>query len=207
MHSLKPLGAALGVLALLVAAEAGAGLPKSEDIQALQARLDSSRRVLTNPKAGLDEADRLDLLHKLTVAQSALARFVSLSNKHAQRNGLAPLYVLGAALIADDATVVGAADDLLLPLVGISILVAQFAMIQRPSAPEVETAWRDVTTRVQELSRTAEAASRRRKPGCYCYCYKQGVGRDAIRRMPDEATCAAYCKEVKSIRAINVAEQ
>ncbi|HLL54658.1 MAG TPA: hypothetical protein VK447_13990 [Myxococcaceae bacterium] len=195
MSSWKSLGTVLCVLPWLLAAEAGAGLPKTEDIQSLQARLDSSRRAVSNPTADLDEAERLDLLHKLTVAQAALARFVSMSNEHARRSGLTPLYAVGAALIADDATGIGAADDPLLPLVGISILVAQFAMIHRPSTPEVEAAWSDVTTRVQQLSDAAQAASRRRKSGCYCYCYKQRVGREPIRRMPNEASCARYCRK------------
>jgi hypothetical protein len=187
----------LCILAVVLASEAAAGLPKPEDIKALQATLDSARQAITSPNADLDEADRQLLLHELTMAQSALTRFVRMSNEHAQRNGLAPLYAMGGALVADDATGIGAADDFLLPLVGVAILVAHVVMVHRPSTPEVEAAWTEVAARSQQLSAAARKVGQRRKPGCYCRCFKRGEGPTPGERMPNEASCAVYCEKRK----------
>jgi hypothetical protein len=110
---------------------------------------------------------------------------------------LPPLYATAGVLIADDATVVGAADDLLLPLVGLAILVTHVAVMNAPTTAELEAAWATVVSRAKELSHAAEAASSRRKPGCYCRCFKAGVGPYIEGRVANPETCLSRCKNRK----------
>ncbi len=181
---------------LLLASEALAGLPRPEDVAALRTQLSTSRAALKQADVdGLDPADRELLSAQLSAAEDALKRFVALENKQAKKNRLPPLYALAGTLAADDVTGVGAADDVLLPIVGLAILVTHFAAMNAPTTAEVEGAWAEVVTRVEALSRTATEASARRKKGCSCVCYGRGKGPTPLRRMATPRACGKECKE------------
>lgn len=182
------------VLGQLFIPALGLALPKPDDVKMLQARLAATRRDLGAPGADLDEEDRKQLLAKLDAADKSLARFVDAANEYARRKGLAPLYVIAGALAADDVTGFGTADDVLLPIVGLAILVARFAGGPKSSTPELESAWTEVSMRIQALSQEAERIRSKRKPGCYCTCFKKGAGPLPIGRVPDEGTCREACR-------------
>lgn len=193
MRQFRQMGMLLCILGELFMAGVGWALPKPADVKTLQARLAAARRTLEASGADLDEADRKQLLAKFDAAEKSLAQFVDTSNKHAKRKGLAPLYAVGGALALDDATGVGVADDMVLAIVGLAILLAHFAGEPKASTPELERAWGDVSVRVQELSQEAERIRSKRKPGCYCKCFKEGVGPEPVGRVPDEGTCRKLC--------------
>ena len=178
---------------MLASPDAWAGLPRPEDLQALRQRLAQGREALKRSATELEKADHALLSSQLTATEDALKRFVELENQQAKKNRLPPLYATVGVLVADDATVVGAADDLLLPFVGLAILVTHFAVMNAPTTAELETAWAEVVSRVQELSRAAEVASSRRKKGCSCVCYGQGTGPDPIGQRPNLRACKEAC--------------
>ena len=184
------------VVGACLIAEVGWALPKPEDVKQLQDRLAASRRALERSGTTLEETERKQLLAKLSSAEQSLTRFVNASNQHAKRKGLAPLYAIGGALVVDDVTGVGTADDLLLPIVGLAILVAHVATKPEPSTAELDRAWAEVSARVQELSQAAEQIRSKRKAGCQCKCFKKGSGPLPIGRVPDERTCREECRNV-----------
>jgi hypothetical protein len=159
---------------LLAAPDAWAGLPRPEDVQALRKRLAEGREALKRSGTELEQADHALLSRQLAATEDALKHFVELENQQAKKNRLPPLYATAGVLIADDATVVGAADDLLLPLVGLAILVTHFAVMNAPTTAELQAAWAEVATRARELSRTAEAASFSSKEGMQLRLLRQG---------------------------------
>jgi hypothetical protein len=146
---------------LLLVPDAWAGLPRPEDVQALRKRLAEGREALKRSGTELEQADHALLSRQLAATEDSLKRFVELENQQAKKNRLPPLYATAGVLIADDATVVGAADDLLLPLVGLAILVTHVAVMNAPTTAELEAAWTEVVSRVQALSAAAKTVNSR----------------------------------------------
>ncbi len=193
VHAL-PLGCALAFL--LLAPEVHAGLPKPEDVKALRTQLAASRAALRDSGAQLEETDRELLSARLSAAEDALKRFVESENQHAKKNRLPPLYAAAGVLAADDATVVGAVDDVLLPFLGLAILVTHVAVMNAPTSAELETAWSDVVSRVEALSESAQKMSSRRKAGCACTCFKKGSGPLPMRRQSNPKACSDECLRI-----------
>lgn len=75
-----------------------------------------------------------------------------------------PLYAAGAAVLADDLSGMGVADDVFLPFVAIGLLVTYLAT-EGPAGPEaLEQAWREVMERLDAVAKTAAAMQSRYIP-------------------------------------------
>src|SRR5688572_25738618 len=81
----------------------------------LHARLDAMREQVRQNRE-LDDEQRALLEARLAEANSALSRFEQVAAQGEERaRQMQPLMVAGAAIVADDVSGVGAADDALLP--------------------------------------------------------------------------------------------
>jgi hypothetical protein len=109
----------------------------------------------------VSDEERAVLSRSLEDARASLAKYRAARFRKGARAGtLGMLGVAAAAIVADDATVIGVADDpLLIPLA----LAAIVAAIQsnRPSArDELASAWLELCQRLEALSHTIAMTSR-----------------------------------------------
>jgi hypothetical protein len=133
--------------------------PTQGDIHAVRQRLEHARRALDKPDKRLDETKRRQLLLRLQAVESSLVRYEKLHTRGgAQEAKTLPLYAAGAALVADDITGVGVADDVLLPFIGLGILWVSLTS-HPPAVPaELERAWAEIMTALEELGHTGNFA-------------------------------------------------
>jgi hypothetical protein len=133
-----------------------AAVPTAAEVDAVRASLAEARKALNGSGGVLQAEQRQRLRQRLQRADEAFQRYVQLSSDSDKReDATAPLLAAGALLLADDASVVGAADDVLLPFIGIALLVTQLKASSPAATTELETAWRDVLTELDSLGRDA----------------------------------------------------
>jgi hypothetical protein len=66
------------------------------------------------------------------------------------------LFVAGAAIVADDTTLIGTVDDALLPLLAVGALATLILTHGPPTAPELGQAWQEVTAAMMAVGQEAE---------------------------------------------------
>lgn len=187
------------LLLLSSAAWASEG-PSPAEIAKVRAKLQSARAALASQGDKLGEADRQVLSSKLSEAERALVQFDELLARGQGRAATtAPLMAAGGTLVLDDATGVGAADDVLLPFVALGLL-ATYLFTEPPApVPEVAAAWVVVLMAMQATAEASkdvkrQAAAEKKADGCYCRCFRRGEGPYLADRQAGPAVCWTICK-------------
>ena len=176
--------------------------PSPADIAEVRAKLQDARAVLNRQGDKLSPGDRQLLSSKLSAAEQALAQFDEVVARGKERAATtAPLVVAAGALMADDATGVGVADDVLLPFVALGLLTTYLSTKPPAPAVEVQAAWVVVLVAMRataDASKKVElqaqaAAATKKADGCYCRCFKKGVGPLIHERVASPEDCIKYC--------------
>lgn len=167
--------ARFGRVALLLTASAHAYADDAtgQALAAVQATLVKARKSLESGGNALDADQRQRLAAALSEAEAATARYARLSQQgDARQAALAPLAVAAGAVVADDVSGVGAADDVLLPFIGIAALVALCTTHRPADKVELDEAWQKVIVSLTTLARVTEAVTeqvnRRKKRDYLC---------------------------------------
>ena len=165
---LDPWKLAVVICCVLSAVPARAGGPSPDELNAVKTRLTQARLVLTSPDLPVEEDAHRSLVERLDKAEAALQRYSKLSAQGETRARLeAPLALAGVALLADDATGIGAADDPLLPFIGLGLLATRLLTEAPAPATERDESWRTVLKEVQavsDMARQVSASSRYVQP-------------------------------------------
>lgn len=127
--------------------------PSDDDVELLRWYIQRARRALPS----LPPMQRDLLAAHVTRAEQALETlFEALGERSWCTKGKGYLYIAGAAVVADDATGVGAADDVLLPFIAFGA-IALHMMTEAPAPPaELAMAWGGVVGTLDSLAREAE---------------------------------------------------
>jgi len=175
---------------LLAALHAAASEP--DHVRLIQRQLQKVDQALQRPEAGLVDSDLKLLREKKAEADVSLQRYSALlaQGEHYE-SAVLSLAAVNTGLVADDATVVGAVDDFLLPFTGLALVMTAMIMTKPASAATVNTAWQDLIHKLQALSLAATQAASRRT--CNCLCLKRGVGPSPIPEARTEAKCIEKC--------------
>jgi hypothetical protein len=109
----------------------------------------------------ISDEEREELSQSLQAVRAALDRYRAARFKKGTRAGtLGMMGAAAAAIVADDATVIGVADDPLL----IPLALGAIAMVIRSHAPsvrdELSSAWLELGQRIEALSHTVSMTSR-----------------------------------------------
>lgn len=105
-----------------------------------------------------------------------------------------PFVMAGGAILADDATGVGVADDPLLPIILLGGLLAHAATPSPATEPEISKAWIALSAALAAAATAAIELARQKKPGCYCYCIKPGESRSPQGRVDNPKQCRSKCR-------------
>jgi hypothetical protein len=187
----------LFLLPLLFMGDGNANAQKgsSDAVAVVRSKLASARRALKDKGKSLDDSERRSLDEALTQAENALKRYEELARRgNARKEAMAPLLIAGGGILADDATGVGVADDVLLPFIALGAVVAYVSTQASASDAELNNAWKAVRDKLTATGQVAErVASRRKRKTCNCICGKK----DAPDRRPlgymAEWECRSKC--------------
>lgn len=137
--------------------------PTVDDVQFLRARLSQARSAVWS----LPESEQGRVLALIAKADMAVNRFEAKARRGGCGQGKTGLLLLaGAATVADDVTVVGVANDVLLPIIAIG-LIAEAMRNTSPAPPaELQDSWLGVISSMEAVGKAAESvrASRRVSP-------------------------------------------
>lgn len=127
--------------------------PSDDDVELLRWHVERARRALP----GLPALEREDMAQRIRRAEDALDRLDrALGTGSWCTKGKGYLFVAGAAVVADDATGVGAVDDIALPFLAVAAL-ALHLMTEAPAPPaELQIAWGGVVGALDAIGRRAE---------------------------------------------------
>lgn len=135
--------------------------PNQGDINALRARLVTARQALERAHDSSSEPEGNALRAKIVRAEEAVIAYErALQRSKIQHAGDSkPLYFAGIALVADDASGVGVADDFLIPVVLLAIWVQHLRNrpVVSPPPEELADAWRDVMQRLADIALAVKA--------------------------------------------------
>ncbi len=164
---------------------------------ALRDKLAKARKGLTEHGSTLEQEDRKSLDAALTKAERALSHYEQIVKRgDSRKSAMAPLLVAGGGLIADDATGVGVADDVLIPFVALGIIAVYIGTQSPATDAEISEAWRQVIDRSKDVADVARRiVAERRKKTCYCICGDPNGGlkdRRSLGHLP-EWECRAKC--------------
>jgi hypothetical protein len=141
---------------ILLTVPAHAAGPTPEQVDEVQVRLAQARQALTSPDSLLDEGQRQSLGDSLRKADAALEHYMQLSKQGEKRARVAaPLSLAGVALVADDASGIGAADDLLLPFIGLGLLATHLLTEAPAPRTEIDKAWQQVLVELRAVAQVA----------------------------------------------------
>lgn len=164
------------------------------EVGVVRTRLARARAGLSSSR--LTEDERRTLQARLSAAEKALDAYVSVVTRGDKRAAAtAPLYAAGGVVLADDVTGVGTADDPLLPIIALGVLVAHAATAPPAPDSEISKAWIALVAAMEAASATAVELARKKKPGCHCYCVKPGVSRYPIGRLDNPDQCKKVCED------------
>jgi hypothetical protein len=127
--------------------------PTQQDINRAMSEIAKAKAIVNNPDAPLLDDERSNLKAKIASAEAKLSEYTELSNQGSTRQAvMAPLALAGGGVLADDATGVGVADDFLLPLIGIGMLVTYLATRSPASDQELANSWSQVTSSLEAVA-------------------------------------------------------
>lgn len=176
---------------------ANAQKDSTDAVAAVRSKLASARKALTDKGKSLDEQERRSLDEALTQAENALRHYEELARRgSARKEAMAPLLIAGGGLLADDATGVGVADDVLLPFIALGAVVAYVSTQASASDVEFNNAWTAVLDKLTATRQIAErVAARRKRKTCYCICGKKDAPKRIALGHMAEWLCRSYCAD------------
>lgn len=134
--------------------QAQAGVPGEDEIDMLRARLEAARAALPGAPAHRRE----ELRRALERAEAALARYERLAAQGKRReHAQGVIYLAGATLVVNDATLAGVADDALLPFLLLGYVAVTLATPRPASSNVLAQAWSDATRAAADVGRIASA--------------------------------------------------
>jgi len=164
-----------------------------DHVRMIREQIEKVDRALQRPEAGVAASDLMLLREKKADAKSALHRYNALLEQGAHyESAVISLAAVNTGLVADDATVIGAADDVLLPLTGLALVMTAMVMTKPAPVATINAAWQDLIHKLQALSMAATQAAQRRT--CNCRCLKRGVGPEPAKHAKDEVACLSHCE-------------
>lgn len=185
------------VMLALTLSNASAGVPTPEAVSIIRSKLAATRKVLAEHRGELSEQQERLLLTRLADAERAFEGYLRLVERGKERaEAKAPLYAAGGALLADDLSGAGAADDVLLPFVALALIVAHVKTLPPPSEQEFAVAWAGFLASLQALANATADVAAQRKAGCECKCLKKDVGPRPGGRRPNPIACAKFCDSI-----------
>jgi|GEM_PF-3188047 len=137
-------------------AASGGGVGAGE-VAAVRSKLAAARALLADQKADLSPVERAQLQASVTGAENALREYDKLAGQGQSRaNAMGGLVVAGGGILADDATVVGVADDPLLIVVGIGLLVTWLVTQPKATDVQLQRAWSSVISSLRTVAAAGE---------------------------------------------------
>jgi hypothetical protein len=152
--------------------------PTADDLAMIRQQIAAARSALGKLAAlQVPEQSRQELDRRIQRATEALSRYERLAQRGAPRKkAQGVLFVAGAAIVADDTTLIGTIDDALLPILAVGALATLILTHGPPTAPELDRAWQEVTAAMmavgQEAERVKKAAARPRVLPARSNCQK-----------------------------------
>jgi hypothetical protein len=152
--------------------------PTADDLAMVRKQIAEARSALAKLAAlEVPKKDRHELDQRLKRAEEALTRYERLSERGKSRQRTqGVLFAAGAVFVADDASIVGAIDDALLPILAVGGLATLILTHGPPSVPELATAWQEVAVAMvavgQEAARIKKEAARPRVIPARSQCQK-----------------------------------
>jgi hypothetical protein len=143
--------------------------PTDADLRLVQQQIVQAKNALSRLRAlpiPVPAQKRQELDRRIARAETALKQYKDLVKRGKPRKRAQGIfYAAGAILVLDDASLVGTADDVLLPIVALGTLATKLLTYGPPSLPELAGAWKDVTTTMesagQEADRVKQEAARK----------------------------------------------
>lgn len=144
------------IFSMAASADEAPSAPTQGDVDAVLQRIQRAREALAKRGSTLNAQHQRSLLDKLGEVEKALGTYENLRRQGTSRqNATRPLYIAGAALLADDVTGIGTADDALVPFLGLGIL-GVYLVTHPPVLPaELARAWMQVIMALEEVGHAA----------------------------------------------------
>lgn len=139
----------------------GSGTPPMRAVSPEQVygQIAQARKILEDPAAPLDDEARAELRAALEVAVVKAARWTALSEQGEARDAsLGLLSVAATGIVADDATGIGVADDVLLPFLGLAALATLVLTSSPASQEELNHAANELAAALEALSQAGVTA-------------------------------------------------
>jgi hypothetical protein len=132
--------------------------PTADDLAIIRQQIAAARSALGKLAAlQVPEQSRQELDRRIQRATEALSRYERLAQRGAPRKkAQGVLFVAGAAIVADDTTLIGTIDDALLPIITVGALATFILTHGSPTAPELSQAWQEVTAAMMAVGQEAE---------------------------------------------------
>lgn len=166
------------MIAIAVAWLALASAPGS-----LHARLDAMREQVRQNRQ-LEDEQRSLLEARLVQVDSALSRFERLAASGEERTRqMQPLMVAGTALVADDVSGVGAADDVLLPFVALATLIVHVRTRAPASDLELQAAMNQLEASIDAAAHAGQAVLMAQQVGTQIRSWTSRIARHLARML------------------------
>jgi hypothetical protein len=194
------LSSVLPLLLLVIAFEARAQVssnPESLEEMVSQARkhLERIRVELDAQKNSFDDAETKQIQARLKDVDKAVEDVARVVHDSSRSRATTPMALAAGALLADDATGIGVADDVLLPVIALA-LVASYVKARMTTTSDLEKASQHLLTSTQALMLSIEMALAKKKNDgkCSCKCASHNVG-PMPRGRRTAAECEQLCKD------------
>ncbi len=192
-------GWVLPVCCLLLAVEVRAQ-PSAAEVVSSEAMVEEARGDLRTFKARLGRAeatlekeDLAKIRTALEATEKALDAYArKLKERSSPDKSNSPLIAAAGMIVADDASGIGLADDVLLPVIALAVLVEQRLAQNTAVLEQLEAT--NLQIRVQTLLFALQVALAKKKNDgkCHCKCARLGeMGESQQRRTPQE--CKDRC--------------
>ena len=127
------------------------GGPSAAEIAEARRHLTAAKAILADKNAPLSDSERAVLQAAVQKAEAALASYMKLAQQGKNRNAAMGGFVIaGGGILADDATVVGVADDPLLILIGLGMVATMLLTKAPASNQQLAQAWGDAARSLQQ---------------------------------------------------------
>jgi hypothetical protein len=132
--------------------------PTADDLTMIHRQIAAARSALGKLAAlQVPEQSRQELDRRIQRATEALSRYEHLAQRgFPRKRAQGVLFVAGAAIVADDTTLIGTIDDALLPILAVGALATLILTHGPPTAPELSQAWQEVTAAMMAVGQEAE---------------------------------------------------
>jgi hypothetical protein len=147
-----------------------------EMVSQARSRLRSARSELVSGELPLNEEELKTVRARLGEAERALDHYVEVLSKSTEpEKDKASLMAAGGVVVADDATGIGAADDVLLPVIGLALAVV--CMKESTASRELSEAQLSLILASQSLLLEMQMALAKKNDGkCSCKCARLNDG-------------------------------